>query len=255
MTRSFRLALALRVALGTLGLFALTGAASVLALRGILLRQLDGTLRHLAEVEARSGASVTSSAFVFHEGVLLASPAPGSSAAELVRYGQLWTSNGAPLVRSANLPTDLTLPPDALASARVGDVTLTTHRSPGVVPGTLRSIVYPLELVGTAHGDHVLQVAASMAPLRRTLTQFGWLVTGLALLATAGAFGIGWRLAGQALQPTREITSQAEAIEAGTLSARITAHADVVEFGRLVAVLNAMLARLDRAQADFGDLT
>jgi two-component system OmpR family sensor kinase len=50
-----------------------------------------------------------------------------------------------------------------------------------------------------------------------------------------------------ALRPTGEITAQAEAITAGTLSERITAHADVEEFTRLVNVLNGMLDRLGRA--------
>jgi two-component system OmpR family sensor kinase len=50
-----------------------------------------------------------------------------------------------------------------------------------------------------------------------------------------------------ALRPTREITAQAEMIRAGTLSERITAHADVLEFGRLVTVLNGMLDRLEAA--------
>jgi heavy metal sensor kinase len=73
------------------------------------------------------------------------------------------------------------------------------------------------------------------------------LLTGLTLLATAGAYALGRRIAGVALQPTGEITEQAESISAGTLSERITAHADVEEFTRLVTVLNRMLDRLDGA--------
>jgi two-component system sensor histidine kinase KdpD len=90
-------------------------------------------------------------------------------------------------------------------------------------------------------------VAAPTEPVRGTLSRFALLVAAVTLLATAAAYAMGWRLAGMALRPTREITEQAEAIEAGTLAARITAHADVLEFGRLVTVLNAMLNRLDRA--------
>jgi two-component system OmpR family sensor kinase len=108
-------------------------------------------------------------------------------------------------------------------------------------------VVYPLRLLGAAHGIHLLQVAAPTEPVERTMTQFGFLVAALAIFGTAGAYLIGWRLAGVALRPTEEITQQAEAIEAGTLSERITAHADVQEFRRLVTVLNGMLTRLDRA--------
>jgi heavy metal sensor kinase len=90
-------------------------------------------------------------------------------------------------------------------------------------------------------------VAAPTEPITRTLVQFGLLVAGFTVGAAALAYAAGWRLAGVALRPTREITQQAQAIEAGTLSARITAHADVAEFESLVAVLNGMLDRLDRA--------
>jgi copper resistance protein B len=228
------------MALGMLALFVAVAAVSLLALRSLLYAQLDGTLLHIAEVEARHGAASTGSEFTFHEGVLL-QPREGSST-PLTRYAQLWTSNGRPLVRSRNLHRDLNLPHDALVEARRGEVGWATHVWGGE---QIRSVVFPLELVGAAHGVHVLQVAAPTASVRRTLTQFGMLLLTLSLVASGGAFVVGWRLAGVALRPTREITEQAEVIRAGTLSERITAHADVQEFSRLVTVLNGMLERLE----------
>lgn len=242
--RSFRLALALRTAIGVLGLTLLLGAVSAVALRTLLYRQLDGTLVHLAEVEAQAGAAHASSEFEFHEGVLLAA-SPGPSA-ELTRYAQLWTSEGAPLIRSRNLPTDLMLPASAVAAARDGRIVWDTHVWRGE---RLRCVVYPLQLVGAVHGMHMLQVAAPLAPLERTLRDFILLGLLLTLLAVGAAFLVGWRVAGAALQPTAEITAQAEAIREGTPIPTITAHADVDEFARLVQVLNAMLSRLDRASA------
>jgi len=230
------------MALGTFAIVAVISAASVLALRTLLHSQLDGTLLHLAEIEAQAGAATTSSDFRFHEGVLLSTQA--GPATELTRYAQLWTSDGRPLVRTRNLPANLDLPPAALAAARRGTLGWATHVWRGA---TVRSLVYPLRLVGAAHGVHVLQVAAPMEPIRRTLTQFGALVAFFAIGAAALAYAVGWRLAGVALRPTREITEQGRAIEAGTLSERITAHADVVEFQSLVTVLNGMLDRLDQA--------
>jgi len=109
--------------------------------------------------------------------------------------------------------------------------------------------VYPLRLVGVAHGNHMLQVAAPLAPLERTLRDYIISELLLALLACGGAFLVGWQIAGAALRPTREITAQAEAIREGTPSPTITARADAEEFTRLVQVLNAMLGRLDRAFA------
>ncbi len=244
MMRSFRLALAVRTAGSVLALMLVMGVVSAFALRTILYRQLDGTLVHLAEVEAQAGAAHTSSQFEFHEGVFL-SASPGSSA-ELTRYAQLWTNQGEPLTRSRNLPADLRLPADAVEAARDGRITWDTHLWRGE---RLRCVVYPLQLVGAVHGVHLLQVAAPLVPLERTLRDFVLLGLLLTLLAVGAAFGIGWRIAGAALHPTAEITAQAEAIREGTTAPRITANADVDEFARLVQVLNAMLGRLDRASA------
>lgn len=238
---SFRNRLALRMALGVLALVAITGVVSVVALRTILYHQLDNTLLHLAEVEARAGAAATSSEFEFHEGVLLARE---GGSGELTRYAQLWTQDSLPLVKSINLPADLELPRSALVAAASGNVARVTHRWRG---RELRSVVYPLELVGMAHQVHFLQVAAPTDPVRQTLARFAALLGLLTLLGALGAYALGRRMATVALRPTGEITSQAEAISAGTLSERITAHADVEEFGRLVGVLNGMLDRLDRA--------
>lgn len=240
--RSFRMTLARRIATGVLVLFGIVGILSVLALRSILYDRLDDTLLRIAELEAQHGAATTSSAFAFHEGILL--QPREDAASELTRFAQLWTSTGRPLVRSRNLKADLDLPADALALARSGRVGWSSHRWDGE---PLRSVVFPLALVGAAHGVHVLQVAAPTQSVRRIVTRFALLTALLSLAATAGAFLVGWRLAGGALRPTREITEQAEAIEAGTLSDRITAHADVQEFGRLVNVLNGMLDRLEGA--------
>ena len=237
---SFRSSLAWRTALGVLLLFVGLGAASVLVLRSLLSRQLDRTLLHLAEVEAQAGAAHTGPEFQFHEGVLLAAREGPST--ELTRYAQLWGSDGRPLIRTRNLSTDLELPAEALAAAQRGEVGWATHQWRG---RTIRSVVYPLELVGAAHGVHLLQVAAPTDAVLRTVVQFTVFMIVLSFVAAAGAYGVGWRLAGVALRPTREITDQAEAIRAGTLSERITAHADVEEFSRLVTVLNGMLDRLE----------
>ena len=240
--KSFRTSLALRMAAGGLVLFLAVGAASVLALRTILNRQLDGTLLHLAEVEAQAGAAAAGSEFQFHEGVLLS--AREGPAAELIRYAQLWTSDGRPVVRSRNLGSDLELPASALAQARAGRIGWATQPWRGK---RIRSVVYPLVLVGMAHQVHVLQVAAPTEPVGQTLISFSALLLLLTLFATVGVYALGRRIAGVALQPTAEITAQAESVTAGTLSERITAHADVEEFTRLVTVLNRMLDRLDRA--------
>lgn len=241
--RSFRLQLAVRFALTMLAILVAVGAAALVSLRIILARQLDETLLQLAEVEARAGASATGPSFRFHEGVFLAGSSLRSS--ELTRYAELWTAEGAPVVRSANLGEhDLPLPDAAMAEAKGGGIGRATHAWEGA---SYRTLVYPLRLVGAAHGSHFLQVTAPLDPVRSTVWRFGLFTLLLALGGTAAAFAGAWAFAGLATRPAQEIAAQAEAIEAGTLSARITAHAEVSEYGRLVGVLNAMLDRLDRA--------
>jgi two-component system, OmpR family, sensor kinase len=66
----------------------------------------------------------------------------------------------------------------------------------------------------------------------------------LGTLATA--LGAGW-LARSAVAPVHEITAQARGIDGGVPGQRITANANIAEFHGLTEVLNAMLARLDRA--------
>jgi len=240
--RSLRTSLAWRMALSSLALFAAIGFVSVAALRSMLYRQLDSTLLHLSEVEAQAGAAEASSEFRFHEGILLA--AREGPSAELTRYAQLWTSDGSPLVRTRNLTADLVLAPAALTAAREGRIGWSTDVWRG---RRIRSVVYPLRLVGAAHQVHLLQVAAPTEPIATTVRRFAALVGSLLVLGAGGAYLLGGGIARQALRPTAEITAQAEAISAGTLSERITAHADVVEFSRLVLVLNSMLDRLDGA--------
>ncbi len=241
--RSFRLKLALRFALTMLAILLAVGAAAILSLRVILARQLDGTLLQLAEVEAKAGASTTGPSFRFHEGVFLAGSSLSSS--ELTRYAELWSADGQPVLRSANLgERDLPLPPAAMAGAKAGSPGLATHDWDGA---SYRTLVYPLRLVGAAHSSHFLQVTAPLAPVRATVWRFALFTLLLGLGGTVAAFAGAWMFARFATAPAQEIAAQAEAIEAGTLSARITAHAEVAEYRRLVAVLNAMLDRLDRA--------
>ncbi len=240
--RSFRLQLALRFALTMLLILAAVGTAATISLRVILGRQLDETLLQLAEVEAKAGASATGPGFRFHEGVFLASSARTSA---LTRYAELWTAEGQSVARSANLgERHLPLPVAAMAAAKRGDVGYASHRWDGAA---YRTLVYPLQLIGAVHAEHFLEVTAPLEPLAATVWRFALFTALLGLGGTAAAFVGAWLFAGLATKPAQEIAAQAEAIEAGTLSARITAHAETSEYRRLVGVLNAMLDRLDRA--------
>jgi signal transduction histidine kinase len=95
----------------------------------------------------------------------------------------------------------------------------------------------------------VIQVAISLLPLQQELRTILWLVAlTVALASLATLLGSGW-LARSALTPVAEIAAQAKAISGGRLGERITVHGDVIEFQRLIDVLNAMLGRLEHAAA------
>lgn len=245
MIRSFRLQLALRFALTLLAIIVAVGTGSTLLLRSRLHHQLDRTLLTLAEVEAEAGASTTSSSFHFHEGVFLARSRHPLS--ELTRYAELWEENGTPVVRSANLEgRDLPLPAEALEAAKRGAIGRATHRWRGE---RIRTVVYPLRLVGAQHAMHFLQVSAPLDAVDATVRAAALLAIALGIAGAGVAFLGAWWFAGRATRPVAEIVEQAEAVEAGTLSSRITAHAEVAEYHRLVGVLNEMLDRLDRSFA------
>jgi signal transduction histidine kinase len=74
-------------------------------------------------------------------------------------------------------------------------------------------------------------------------------------IATAGALGLGWILAGQVLRPIRQITSHAKASSATTLSERIHLEGPEDELKELADTFDAMLDRLQaafQAQQSFG---
>ena len=152
--------------------------------------------------------------------------------------------NRTGLALEVNIPLATGLPFDsaALAAAVGGEERWSTT----VVHGEQLRSVY-LDLAHDLPGDpRVIQVAASLAPLEAAARQVFLLMLGTVTLGTvATTLGAGW-LSRSTMGPVEEIAAQAEAIAPGATGQRITAHAQVEEFNRLVNVLNGMLERLDR---------
>jgi heavy metal sensor kinase len=178
----------------------------------------------------------------FHEWELTAEEA--SSVRELIRYLQIWSTDGESLVRSGFINEDLPLDRDALAKAGGGQLAWSEGAFQGV---PVRALYYPLERLGDLHIQHVLQVAAPLEARNRMLRTVGLLL--LLIVATvAGVTFLGaWWLASRAVQPVDAIVDQAEAIAAGDPRRSIEAYAETWEYKRLVQVLNRMLGRLDAA--------
>lgn len=134
------------------------------------------------------------------------------------------------------------LPADsaALAAARLGARTYSDARWHGMA---MRS-AYAAVPNGPGEVNRVVQVAASLDPVRALQQVMLIVLLGIVILGTGSALIGAWSLAGSAVRPVIEITEQATHIEAGTLDQRLSAHATADEYRGLVGVLNRMLDRL-----------
>ncbi len=108
--------------------------------------------------------------------------------------------------------------------------------------GEVRFICTPLQ-DATAY----LQIGDPLGDVRATLHSIAWaclpLMPIVLLLSSSG----GWLIARRALAPMRSITTTLEEIHATDLSRRVEVHATDEEVGGLVATLNHLLDRLQRA--------
>lgn len=213
-----------------------------IALRHALYDRLETLLKRLAEIEASATADSPDESVHFHDAVFLNTNA--EEADVLSRYAEVWTLDGRPEVRTANLMgRDLPLPPEVRERvAATGSPELFSVQWNG---STYRSYLYPLVLVGEQHREHLLQVAASTDETQQVLGNVLKFLIVVILAGMVGGAVAGWWLAGYAVRPVLAITRQAEAFDANPQHHRISAHSDTVELNRLVSVLNSMLARID----------
>ena len=243
MKRSFRDLLAIRFALITTAGMALLVLGSWLALREILDAELDASIMNVASIQAAALTDQDSGVMHFHEWDL--TPDEAASIRDLVRYAEVWSSEGASLLRSRYMTESLPFEVGALRSASDGDLVWREARFQG---SEIRSVFYPLVRMGHLHEQHVLQVAAPLGTRNAMLRRVLLLGVGLVGLTAVGSLLGGRWLAERAVRPVAAIIDEAEAIGTGTLRHRISAYSDTREYERLVQVLNTML---DRIQAGF----
>ncbi len=242
--RSFRGKLAIRFGLAVLAVAVIGSSVGYLVLRNLLLAQIDSTLLRLASIEASGAAASADSTVHFHDELFLTA-GPGTETV-LKRFAQIWSNEGAPVLRTRNL-REQDLPLSQRLRWRVvntGELELFDTHWEGE---RYRGILYPLGLVGPQHELHLLQVIVSTEQAYEVLATFRNLLGVLALLGTGVSFLLGWWLAGSAVRPVMETIQQAERIEMTGDEHRIDAAAETVEMERLVTVLNSMLARIDEA--------
>jgi two-component system OmpR family sensor kinase len=239
---SFRLQLAIRIANAFTAALLVAALVVHVSLKRILIGELDRSLSSVASVQAGAIAQSPADDMRLHEWRL--SPEEAEAIRDVNWYVEVWDQEAEPQLRTVYLDRDLPLDTAAFTRAQAGELVYLTQRWGDT---RLRALYYPIDRIDARHGGHVLEVAASLAPVAQTMRRIDIVLGALALLAIAGAAGGGWLLAGHALKPVQRITEQAEGIEVGSLDQRITAHARTAEFHGLVAVLNRMLDRLDQA--------
>jgi heavy metal sensor kinase len=240
--RSFRLQLALRLVNAFAAALLVVALSIHVALKTILLRELDKSLSAVASVQAGAIAQSPENDMRLHEWRL--SPEEASAIRHVNWFVQVWDLEGQSPLRSSYLERDLPVDAAALAESRAGELVYATQAWDG---GSLRALYYPIDRIDPRHRGHVLEVASSMKPLKQTMLRIDIVLAIVAITGIVASFAAGWALAGHALRPVARITEEAEGIEAGSLDQRITAHAETSEFQGLVAVLNRMLDRIDAA--------
>jgi two-component system OmpR family sensor kinase len=240
--KSFRTALAHRIAAQTLVLAAVVVVGAALLLRTVLRASLDASLLEIAEIEAQSGASGATPEFRFRPRGF--PTAEQDDTPELTLWGQLLSRDGQPGARSANLSAPLPVPANALRAAQGGVVGYATLAWNGE---TIRTAIFPMVRVSPLHQGHLLQVAASLHATAAAVRVFVGQMALLGLLGTALAWFLAWQIAGRALQPALAITAEAESIGINELSRRVTTPDELIEFNRMAVAFNALLERIDRA--------
>ena len=215
---------------------------SVLVLASVLDSDIDATVLSVAAIQTASLTNDLGGEMHFHDWEL--TPEEATSVRNLIRYAQVWQSDGLSLLRSQYMTSDLPLDSANLRRAGEGELVWMNGSFEGL---PVRVLYYPLERLGEVHRGHVLQVAAPVSSRDALVLRVAVFLALLSLAVTAATFAGSWWLAGRAIRPVFEVIDQAEEIRATSLDRRIRSYADTQEYRRLVDVLNTMLTRIQGA--------
>ena len=223
------------------GMLILLGAAAFILLDRGLRDNIDASLKSVAvsiadsaRRPARTGRDLGAA--------LEALLGPGSAA----RFFRLLDPFGRPDPRIVpRTRMKFPLSPEAQLNAQQGRETYQTITLPNVATSPVRLLTLPV--IERGRMIHLVQVAMPLESADRARSQFLLILLGLIPLALIGAGVGGWFLARRALVPVDAMVDAARAIEAEDLSRRIETADSADELGRLAAVLNDMLSRLERS--------
>ena len=222
-------------------MLALSGAASLMLLDRSLRNNVDTSLDSVARTVAGAAQQSAASAAALDETLesLL-----GADLAQ--RFYELLDPLGRPDQRlRTRRRGQLPLSVDALRNAEQGIRTFETYPAPGGAGSPIRLLTLPVLSDGRV--VNIVQVAMSLDSVDAARAGFLLILFGMAPLVLAAAGIGGWFLARRALAPVDALVESARKIEAEDLSQRLPSPPSQDELGRLAAVLNDMLARLDRS--------
>ena len=222
-------------------MFVLLGAISALLLDRGLRKNVDDSLTSAAHAIAESVRRPSSFSSDFEDSL---ESLFGPELAE--RFFQLLDPFGRLDPRlTPRRKSSLPLTVEALRNAARGEPTFETVRLRPGSEKSFRMLTLPVIRDGTP--VNILQVAMSLENVEAARSRFLLILLLLAPVAlTASVLG-GWFLARRALTPVDAMVEAARRIEAEDLTKRIPAPVNDDELRRLAAVLNDMLARLERS--------
>ena len=222
-------------------MLALWGVASVILLDRSLRNNVDASLDSVGQTVASVAQQTAGPASSLDETVesLL-----GPELAQ--RFYELLDPFGRPDPRlRARRRGQLPLSIEAMRNAEQGIRTFETFSASPKAGAPIRLLTLPVVRDGRV--VNIVQVAMSLENIDAARRGFLLIILGLAPLALALAGFGGWFLARRALAPVDAIVESARKIEAEDLSRRLPVLPSNDELGRLAAVLNDMLGRLDRS--------
>jgi heavy metal sensor kinase len=219
-------------------MFALLSVASLILLDRALRNNVDDSLSSVARAIAES---VRQPSFFGPDIEDTLQSMLGPELAE--RFFQLLDRFGQPDPR---LPprrrSKLPLSAEALRNAERGEATFETVGFRAKSEKSMRLLTWPV--IRNNATVNIVQVAMSLQNVEATRSRFLLILLILVPVALAVSALGGWFLARRALSPVDAIVETARRIEAEDLTKRIPLSSDD-ELGRLAAVLNEMLARLE----------
>ena len=231
------------------GMLVLLGMVALILLDRGLRDNIDASLKSVAVSIADSVRRPSSPGRDFGAALdaLLGPFGPGPAS----RFFRLLDPFGRPDPRVVPRPRmQFPLSPEAQLNARQGRETYQTLILPPPQGEDKEGIpvrLLTLPVVERGRMIHLVQVAMPLESADMARSRFLLILLGLIPLALGGAGMGGWFLARRALAPVDAMVDTARSIEAEDLSRRIEAADSADELGRLAAVLNAMLERLERA--------